>query len=62
LTGTTILPEETKAKMRALIGDEKNPIMKAKLIYDYVQQKSRYVSIQVGIGGWKPMDAVTLID
>jgi hypothetical protein len=27
LTGTTILPEETKAKMRALIGDEKNPIM-----------------------------------
>jgi hypothetical protein len=30
--------------------------MKAKLIYDYVQQKSRYVSIQVGIGG-KPMDA-----
>jgi transglutaminase-like putative cysteine protease len=57
LTGTTILPEETKAKMRALIGDEKNPIMKAKLIYDYVQQKSRYVSIQVGIGGWKPMDA-----
>jgi hypothetical protein len=31
--------------------------MKAKLIYDYVQQKSRYVSIQVGIGGWKPMDA-----
>jgi hypothetical protein len=35
----------------------KEPIMKAKLIYDYVQQKSRYVSIQVGIGGWKPMDA-----
>ncbi|WP_232226269.1 DUF3857 domain-containing protein [Flavobacterium sp. ACAM 123] len=57
LTGTTILPEETKAKMRALIGDEMNPIVKAKLIYDYVQQKSRYVSIQVGIGGWKPMDA-----
>jgi hypothetical protein len=56
LTGTTILPEETKAKMSP-VGDEKNPIMKAKLIYDYVQQKSRYVSIQVGIGGWKPMDA-----
>jgi hypothetical protein len=33
--------------MRELCGDE-NPIMKAKLIYDYVQQKSRYVSIQVG--------------
>jgi hypothetical protein len=57
LTDTTILPEETKAKMRALVGDEKDPIMKAKLIYKYVQKKSRYVSIQVGIGGWKPMEA-----
>ena len=57
LAGTTALSEETKAKMRALVGDEKDPMKKAKLIYSYVQQKSRYVSIQVGIGGWKPMFA-----
>ena len=55
LSGTTALPDETKAKMKALVGDEKDPIKKARLIYDYVQKKSRYVSIQVGIGGWKPM-------
>ncbi|WP_196851475.1 DUF3857 domain-containing protein [Flavobacterium sp. CG_9.10] len=55
LTGTTELPEETKAKMKALVGDEKDPIKKAKLIYDYVQKKSRYVNISIGIGGWKPM-------
>lgn len=55
LSGTTALPEETKAKMRVLVGDEKDPLKKARLIYDYVQKKSRYVSIQVGIGGWKPM-------
>lgn len=55
LTGTTILPEETKAKMKVLVGDEKDPIKKAKIIYDYVQKKSRYVNIAVGIGGWKPM-------
>ncbi|TDO94255.1 DUF3857 domain-containing protein [Flavobacterium sp. 245] len=55
LTGTTTLPEETKAKMKALVGDEKDPIKKAKIIYDYVQKKSRYVNIAVGIGGWKPM-------
>jgi hypothetical protein len=41
--------------MKTLVGDEKDPIKKAKLIYNYVQQKSRYVGIQVGIGGWKPM-------
>ena len=55
LTGTTDLPEETKTKIKALVGDEKDPIKKAKIIYDYVQKKSRYVNIAVGIGGWKPM-------
>ncbi|WP_426483739.1 DUF3857 domain-containing protein [Flavobacterium sp. 2] len=55
LTGTTTLPEETKAKMKALVGNEKDPIKKAKIIYDYVQKKSRYVNIAIGIGGWKPM-------
>ena len=58
LSGTTVLPIETKQKMKALIGDEKDPIKKAQMIYDYVQKKSRYVSIQVGIGGWKPMLAI----
>jgi hypothetical protein len=44
MTGTTILPEETKAKMRALY--EKNPIMKAKDLRLCSTKKSRYVSIQ----------------
>ncbi|MDR7372490.1 DUF3857 domain-containing protein [Flavobacterium aquidurense] len=55
LTGTTDLSEQTKTKIRALVGDEKDPIKKAKIIYDYVQKKSRYVNIAIGIGGWKPM-------
>lgn len=55
LSGTTELSEETKLKMKTLVGNEKDPIKKAKLIYNYVQQKSRYVNISIGIGGWKPM-------
>jgi hypothetical protein len=55
LTGTTELSDETKAKIKSLVGNETDNIKKAKIIYKYVQQKSRYVSIQVGIGGWKPM-------
>ncbi|WP_281227809.1 DUF3857 domain-containing protein [Flavobacterium aquiphilum] len=55
LQGTTDLPEETKLKIKALVGTETDPIKKAQIIYKYVQGKSRYVSIQVGIGGWKPM-------
>lgn len=55
LAGTIELSDETKLKVKALVGSEKDPIQKAKIIYNYIQQKSRYVSIQVGIGGWKPM-------
>lgn len=55
LAGTTDLPEETKAKIKALVGAETDPIKKAQIIYKYVQEKSRYVNISIGIGGWKPM-------
>jgi hypothetical protein len=55
LAGTTELSEETKVKIKSLVGNEKDLVKKAKIIYNYVQQKSRYISIQVGIGGWKPM-------
>ncbi|MFV8344270.1 DUF3857 domain-containing protein [Flavobacterium sp. XS2P39] len=55
LEKTSDLSAETKAKVKILVGDEKDPIKKAKLIYNFVQQKVRYISIQVGIGGWKPM-------
>lgn len=55
LLGTTDLSEETKAKMKALVAGETDPIKKAQIIYKYVQEKSRYVNISIGIGGWKPM-------
>lgn len=61
LKETEQVPESTIQKIKALIGDEKDPIKKAKIIYKYVQDKSRYVSIQLGIGGWKPM-LVTDVD
>ena len=55
LPGTNELPEATKAKMKSLVGAETDPIKKAQIIYKYVQEKSRYVNISIGIGGWKPM-------
>jgi hypothetical protein len=57
LPGTAALPEETKTKILGLVGAEKDPVKKAKIIYDYVQKRSRYVNIAIGIGGWKPMVA-----
>lgn len=57
LVGTETIPEATIQKVKLLVGDEKDPIEKAKIVYKFLQDRSRYVSIQLGIGGWKPMIA-----
>lgn len=55
LADTEEISAETQNKIKGLVGTETDPIKKAKIIYQYVQDKTRYVSIQLGIGGWKPM-------
>lgn len=57
LSGTDELSEETQLKVRQMVGDEKDPVKIARKLYQYVQDRTRYVSIQVGIGGYKPMKA-----
>jgi len=55
IAGTTELPQDAKDNIIALVGNEKDPMKKARMVYDYVQGKTRYVSIDIGVGGWKPM-------
>lgn len=55
LSDTEELPIATIEKVKQLVGNEKNPVEIAKIVYKFVQNKTRYVSVQVGIGGWKPM-------
>ncbi|AWH85015.1 DUF3857 domain-containing protein [Flavobacterium album] len=57
LNGTDELTPETQAKIKALVGNETDPLKKAKIVYEYMQGRTRYISIQLGIGGWKPMAA-----
>ncbi|GAA4277140.1 DUF3857 domain-containing transglutaminase family protein [Aquimarina mytili] len=54
LSGRDELPEETIKKVSELVATAKTNKEKAKLIYQYVQDKTRYVSVQLGIGGWMP--------
>lgn len=57
LEGADELPASTVQKMKELTKNAKSDIEKAKLIFDYVQNNTRYISIQKGIGGWKPFSA-----
>ncbi|MBP0903093.1 DUF3857 domain-containing transglutaminase family protein [Mariniflexile gromovii] len=57
LNDTSDLPESTINMIQNLVKEEENEIEKAKKIYQYVQDKTRYISVQVGIGGWKPFKA-----
>ncbi|MHA6246999.1 DUF3857 domain-containing protein [Pontibacter sp. CAU 1760] len=55
--GRDALPEETKQQLVALTAKAKTQEEKVRTVYDYLQGKTRYVSIQLGIGGWQPFEA-----
>ena len=55
--GRDQLAEETVKRMLELTKDAPSDFGKMRLIYEYMQSKTRYVSIQEGIGGWQTMDA-----
>lgn len=57
ISGRDILPKETIQKVSNLIAGANSNKEKAKKIYEYVQSKTRYISVQLGIGGWMPMKA-----
>ncbi|WP_424493322.1 DUF3857 domain-containing protein [Salinimicrobium sp. GXAS 041] len=57
LKGRTNLSTETISKVKDLTADAETDIEKAKRIYQYVQDNTRYISVQLGIGGWQPMTA-----
>lgn len=54
---TQDLDEATLAEVRALVSNLEDDEAKARAVYQYVQDKVRYISVQVEIGGWKPMNA-----
>ena len=51
------LSEKGKAVIQSLVKDAKTDEEKARIIYAYLQKNMRYVSIQLGIGGWRPFPA-----
>jgi transglutaminase-like putative cysteine protease len=55
--GRNVLPEETKKKVKEITDNLNSPEEKIKVVYEYLQNKTRYVSIQLGIGSYQPFEA-----
>jgi transglutaminase-like putative cysteine protease len=54
LTDRQTLPPETVQQVKELTAGITDVKQKAKKIYEYMQGKTHYISIQVGIGGYQP--------
>lgn len=52
------LPASAVSKAKSLVKGVEDDLEKAKIIYKYVQDNTRYISVQIGIGGWKPINAI----
>lgn len=48
------LPQEKIEFVKQLTSDAESSNEKIQLVYDYLQNNFRYVSVQLGIGGWQP--------
>ena len=54
------MPDQLKLKVKELTTGLSSTEEKAKALYYYLQSKTRYVSIQLGIGGLQPFPATTV--
>ncbi len=52
-----VLPDALKQKIHELTDNIKKPEEKVDVLYQFLQQNTRYISVQLGIGGWQPFDA-----
>lgn len=61
LKGRDVLPTEYINTIKELTKNAKSDKEKVDILYQYLQNNYRYVSIQLGIGGFQPIDATTVV-
>ena len=60
LKGRDVIPADLANKLADMTNGAKDEREKVKIVYEYLQKNSRYVSIQLGIGGLQPIEAVSV--
>jgi hypothetical protein len=55
--GRDLLPDNIKQQVHALTDHLSDPRQKVYALYDFMQKNTRYISIQLGIGGLQPFPA-----
>ena len=55
--GTDLLPASEKKTVKQLVIDEKDPIEKTRILYNYLQDKTQYINVDIDKGGMKSYPA-----
>lgn len=55
--GKDVLPDNIKQKVHQLTDGLSTREEKVQALYNFLQNNTHYISIQLGIGGWRPFDA-----
>ncbi|QKG57260.1 DUF3857 domain-containing protein [Hymenobacter sp. BRD128] len=59
--GRDVLPPALTAKMAQLIVTSPDPRERARKVYEFLQGSTRYVSVQLGLGGWQTAPASSVV-
>ena len=60
--GRRVLPEGARAEVHRIIAGADSDRERARRLYRHLQETTRYVSIQLGLGGWQPFDAAYVFE
>ncbi|HEY4291083.1 MAG TPA: DUF3857 and transglutaminase domain-containing protein [Puia sp.] len=55
--GKDVLPDDIKQKVHQLTDAVSDPKEKVRILYEFMQDNTHYISVSLGIGGWQPFDA-----
>jgi transglutaminase-like putative cysteine protease len=55
--GKQTLPPQAKQEVASLLAGISSEREKAMRLYDYMQKRTRYVNVSLGLGSWEPYDA-----